>query len=79
MSCNNNPIKICSQTHIPQVDNSTIECSECGFISTQCIIEEEELIELGLSSGTSLKNIISTLITRLVEAESKIITLQSLT
>lgn len=77
-------IKICNQTNIPQVDNTALECSDCGFISTRCIIRPEAISYLGLPEDSDLTVVIDTLMLSLIDArnrlfvaEGKIATLQS--
>ena len=84
MSCNEQPIKVCAQTNIPQVDNTAIECAECGFINGQCIILPEAISYLGLPENTSLNTFVSVLMSSLIDArnrlqiaEGKITTLES--
>lgn len=67
-----NKIKICSQTNIPQVDNTALECSECGFISTKCIIRPEAISYLGLPENTDLNTVIDTLLLSLIDARNRI-------
>jgi len=73
MSCNNNPIKVCSQTNIPQVDNSAIECAECGFINGQCIIIPESITYLGLPDNTNLNDFIDALMISLIDARNRLL------
>lgn len=73
MSCNNKLIKICTQTNIPQVDNSAIECSECGFINGQCIILPEAITYLGLPDNTNLNTFVTALMTSLVDARTRLL------
>lgn len=70
-NCNNkNKVKICGQTNIPQVDNSLIECSECGFISTNCIVIPNSLSFPNLSNNITLTDLIISLVSRIEELEN---------
>lgn len=73
MSCNDKPIKVCSQTNIPQVDNSAIECAECGFINSQCIILPEAISYLGLPDNTSLNDFVTALMSSLIDARNRLL------
>lgn len=80
MSCNcgtcTETTKICSQTNIPQVDNTALEC-ENGFISTKCIINHEAIPLLGLPENSDLKTILDALVASLIDARGRIKTLEN--
>lgn len=72
MACNDNTIKICTQTNIPQVDNTALECAECGFISDQCIVIVDAITYLGLPANTSLKDFVAALMTSLIDTRVRL-------
>lgn len=79
MSCNCNndcncsePIKVCTQTNIPQVDNSAIECSKCGFISGKCVILTEAIAYLGIPENSSLDDVINALLLSLINTRDRV-------
>lgn len=84
MSCNcekcggNSNIKICSQSNIPQVDNTALECSDCGFISTTCVIIPEEISYLGLPENTDVTTFINTLLLSLIDARNRVQALENI-
>ena len=73
MSCNNEPIRVCTQTNIPQVDNSAIECSECGFINSQCVVLPEAISYLGLPENTRLNDFVTALMSSLIDARNRLL------
>lgn len=74
MSCKDNkdPIKICSQSNIPQVDETALECAECGFITTKCVIYPEVISYLGLPDNTDLSTVIETLMLSLIDVRNRV-------
>lgn len=77
MNCNDKAVRICSQNDIPQVDNSALECSNCGFSSAKCVIIPEEIPYLGLPADSSLDTIVKALLSSLIDARNRIATLES--
>ena len=75
--CNKKVVKICTQANIPTIDDSLIECAECGFTSTNCIISKDMIVELGLPANSNLTDIIKKLVLSLEDAKNRILILES--
>jgi len=73
MSCNDKPIKICTQTNIPQVDNSELECQESGFVKSSCVVFPQEITYLGLSENTDLTTFTNSLISSLIDVRNRLL------
>lgn len=77
MSCNEQPIKICAQTNIPKVDNAAIECAECGFIDSNCVIFKNAIAYLGLSENTSIEEVLKAIMISLINIRNRVTELEN--
>lgn len=68
--------KICTQTEIPEVDNSLSTCDNT-FTLTDCIIYEDAISYLGLQENATMTEVIQALLASLVDARNRIITLET--
>jgi hypothetical protein len=68
----------CKQTITPQVDNSTSECTECGYTKTICIVLSEDIEYLGLNAGDSLDDVITKLIDEITSLKEEVDELRTL-
>ena len=67
--------KICTQTNVPEVDNSAIECEK--LIDSSCIIHADAIAYLGLPENSDITTVINALLLSLIDARNRIITLET--
>lgn len=68
-------MKICTQTSVAEVDNSALECEK--LIKSDCIIYEEAISYLGLQENATMTEVIEAMLLSLIDARSRIITLET--
>lgn len=66
----------CKQTVIPEVDNTSEDCGECGFVSTLCITTPKALPYIGVLKDETLLKIIDQIVKDLKKKGQKITILQ---
>ena len=65
-------IRICEQTVVPQVDNTALDCADCGFVKTACVIHPEAIAYLGLPENTDLNTLLDAFLSSLIDARNRI-------
>lgn len=65
----------CTQTNIPEVDNTLPECDE--FISTECVIMDEAIPFIGSEEDSPLKDVILLMIEKMKKQQRLINNLRS--
>jgi hypothetical protein len=72
MSCNKN----CQEINVPEVDNTSRKCTDCGFLDIECVITEEAIPYLGITPESNLQEIIEAFINVIQEQRNMIDDLQ---
>lgn len=69
--------KICQQINIPEVDNTLTLCDN-DFKSTDCVIMESAVSYLGLQENATLTEVLQAMLSSLIDARARIVTLENL-
>ena len=67
--------KICTQTTVPEVDNTAIPCEK--LTSTDCTIYEDAISYLGLPENSSLTDVLDAMLSSLIDARNRITALET--
>lgn len=70
-----NATRECKQANVPQVDNTALECNQ--FVNSQCVLHEDALTYLSLPANSSVRVVINTLLTSLIDARNRITVLET--
>ena len=65
----------CKSVNVPQVDNTPLVCNE--QISSECILHGDAIPYLRLPENSNEKVIINTLLTSLIDARNRILSLEA--